>query len=204
SCSSSSSPCCFCCSFRCCCCCCCRDSERSSPSSSSSSSESRTASTAFSISSFVKRLWTASTNSSFVREPSFFSSSSFVPSLSSSSSFEISSFFSREPSSSTSSAFVDCELSSSTRSDFVSDRLPPLLPPAFGESPRRRDGGAARELGADHLSVGDRLQRQILGDRQRRVVRSEHTLDPAADEWRSANELLRRLTSVGVVARAWH
>ena len=68
------------------------------------------------------------------------------------------------------------------------------------------DGRARRlcALPADHLSVGDRLQRQILGDRERRVVRSEHTLDPAADERCSANELLRRVTSAGRVARAWH
>ena len=38
---------------------------------------------------------------------------------------------------------------------------------------RRRDGGAAGELGADDLSLGDCLQGQVLGDGQWRVVRSE-------------------------------
>jgi len=34
----------------------------------------------------------------------------------------------------------------------------------------RRDGGAAGELGAEGLAVGDRLQRQVLGDGERRIV----------------------------------
>ena len=66
---------------------------------------------------------------------------------------------------------------------------------------RRGDRRAAGKLGTDDLSLGDRLQRQILGDRQRWIVRGEQTLDPAADEWRSAGERLRRLAAADVLTR---
>ena len=69
---------------------------------------------------------------------------------------------------------------------------------------RGRDGGTAGELGPHDLSIGDRLQRQVLRNGERRVVRSEQALDPAAHERRRPDERLRRLTSGGVVARARH
>ena len=69
---------------------------------------------------------------------------------------------------------------------------------------RRRDGRATCELGADDLSVRYRLHGQILSDRERRVVRSEHALDPAADERGGTSEPLRRLASRGMVTGAWH
>jgi hypothetical protein len=59
-----------------------------------------------------------------------------------------------------------------------------------------RDGGpgyasAARELRTGHPFLGDRAQREELGDRQRRLVPGEQPLDPTADEWRDGNEGFR-------------
>ncbi len=64
-----------------------------------------------------------------------------------------------------------------------------------------RDGGAAGELGADDLAVGDRLQRQVLRDGERWLVRGEQPFDPAAHQRRRAHERLRRLTAVRMVTR---
>jgi hypothetical protein len=68
----------------------------------------------------------------------------------------------------------------------------------------RGDGGAAGELGADDLALADRLQREILGDGERRLVRGEQALDPAADQRRRADERLRRLAAVVMMTRARH
>jgi hypothetical protein len=65
----------------------------------------------------------------------------------------------------------------------------------------RRDGGTPGQLGTYDLSFLDRLQRQVLHDRERRVVRGEQALDPAADERRRPRERLRRLTAAGVLTR---
>ena len=66
---------------------------------------------------------------------------------------------------------------------------------------RGRDGGTAGELGSEDLSLGDRLQRQVLRDGERRIVRREQPIDPAADEWRRAYERLRCLTAADSVTR---
>ena len=58
---------------------------------------------------------------------------------------------------------------------------------------RGRDGGATGELGADHLSLGDRLQRQKLARRERRMQRCEHALDPAGCDRSDAAERVGRL-----------
>jgi hypothetical protein len=68
---------------------------------------------------------------------------------------------------------------------------------------RRRDGGAACELRADDLAVGDRLQRQVLRDGEGWLVGREQPLDPAADQWRRTNERLRRLTPIWMMTRPW-
>ena len=60
---------------------------------------------------------------------------------------------------------------------------------------RRRDGRATRELGADNLSLADRLEHQVLGDRQRRLVPCEQAFDPAADQRRRPRERLCRLAA---------
>ena len=75
-----------------------------------------------------------------------------------------------------------------------------LLPPAVGGRPdprdepralegadqlgdrRRRDGGAARQVGADHLALGDCLEGQELAARERRLLRGEQPLHPAGRE----------------------
>ena len=69
---------------------------------------------------------------------------------------------------------------------------------------RRRDGGAAGELGADELSLADRLHCQVLGNGQRGVVRGEQTLEPAAHEGCCSDESLRRLTAADVMTRPRH
>ena len=67
---------------------------------------------------------------------------------------------------------------------------------------RRRDGGTAGELGSDDLAFGDRLQCQVLGDGEGRVVRREQTLDPAAHERRGADKRLGGLPAIAVMTRA--
>jgi hypothetical protein len=67
---------------------------------------------------------------------------------------------------------------------------------------RRRDGGAARELRADDVALVDCLQREILSDCQRRVMRREQTLDPPAHERRRPHERFRRLSAADVVTRS--
>ena len=68
----------------------------------------------------------------------------------------------------------------------------------------RRDGRAAGELGADHLTLTDGLEGEVLGDGQRRLVRGQQPLDPAADQRRRPHESLRSLAAVVVVTRARH
>lgn len=68
---------------------------------------------------------------------------------------------------------------------------------------RRGDGRATGEPGADDLAVGDRLQGQVLGNREGRVVCGEQSLDPAADQRRRANQRLCGLPAVGVMSPPW-
>jgi hypothetical protein len=51
-----------------------------------------------------------------------------------------------------------------------------------------RDSGAPGQLRADHLTLGDRLQREELARRERRLVRRERALDPAGGERGDAPE----------------
>jgi hypothetical protein len=67
----------------------------------------------------------------------------------------------------------------------VAGRGPPFDEPGLHErGDQLRDGGtgyarAAGKLSARHLSAGDRAEREVLRDRQRRLVRGEKTLDPS-------------------------
>ena len=50
----------------------------------------------------------------------------------------------------------------------------------------------------------DGLQQEVLSDRQRRIVRSEQTLDPAADERRGPRERVRGVATRFMVAGFRH
>jgi len=69
---------------------------------------------------------------------------------------------------------------------------------------RRGDGRPPRELGTDDLAFTDRLKRQVLRDREGRIVARENALDPPADEGGGADERLGGLATVGVVTRTRH
>jgi len=58
---------------------------------------------------------------------------------------------------------------------------------------RRRDGCLARELGTDDVSFCDRLEREVLGRSQGRLVRCQQTLDPPARHRGDTSERCGRL-----------
>lgn len=66
---------------------------------------------------------------------------------------------------------------------------------------RGGDGGAAGELGPDDLTVGDRLQGQVLGDGEWWLVGCEQALDPATRKGRRADERIRGLAAACVITR---
>ncbi len=53
-----------------------------------------------------------------------------------------------------------------------------------------RDAGAPRELRARYVLVSDRPEREVLRDRQRRVVAGEQALDPAGRQRRDRDQRL--------------
>jgi hypothetical protein len=69
---------------------------------------------------------------------------------------------------------------------------------------RRGNRGAAGELGADDLSLADRLQGEVLSDRQRRIVRGQQPLYPTAHERRRPDERLCRLAAADVMTGPRH
>ena len=56
---------------------------------------------------------------------------------------------------------------------------------------RGRDGSPPREIGAGDVAFVHCSEREVLHDGERRLVRREQTLDPAAHEWRGARERFR-------------
>jgi hypothetical protein len=74
-----------------------------------------------------------------------------------------------------------------------------------GEELRDRRGGHGRtacELGPDDLALADGAEGEELRDRERRLVRGEQPLDPAADERSRARQRIRRLEPAST--RVWH
>ena len=56
-----------------------------------------------------------------------------------------------------------------------------------------RDGGAACQVRADQLALGDGVKREVLGVGERRVVSGQQSLHPATDEWGDAAERFGRV-----------